>query len=68
MLNEVIKTNYEITPLTMAVLCKNEKGNIKTFVLEETQEYIVHSTPTKVIDHACKFFGSSLQGSRLMEG
>lgn len=63
MLNELIKLNYEVTPLTMAVLYKkNEQGNIKTSVLEETREYIVHSTPTKVIDHACKFFGSSLKG------
>ncbi|MBO1002956.1 competence protein ComK [Pseudogracilibacillus auburnensis] len=47
----------------MAVLCKkNDKGATKTFVLEETRDYIVHLTPTKVIDHACKFFGSSLKG------
>ncbi|MFD2130096.1 competence protein ComK [Pseudogracilibacillus auburnensis] len=63
MYNEFIKISYEITPLTMAVLCKkNDKGATKTFVLEETRDYIVHLTPTKVIDHACKFFGSSLKG------
>jgi|SRR5690625_3489356 len=57
------KINYEITPLTMAVLCKkNDKGGVNSYVLEETKEYFVHSAPTKVIDHACKFFGSSLKG------
>lgn len=54
--------NYEITPLTMAVLYKNENGTIRTYVLEETREYVVYQSPTKVIDNACKFFGSSLKG------
>lgn len=63
MLNELIKLDYEITPLTMAVLYnKSEDGMIKTFILEESREYIVHSSPTKIIDYACKFFGSSLKG------
>lgn len=54
---------YEITPLTMAVLCKeNQNGSTNTSILEETREYAVHFTPTKVIDEACRFFGSTLQG------
>lgn len=54
---------YEITPLTMAVLSKEDKnGSIITYVIEEYREYTVHFTPTKIIDHACRFFGSSLEG------
>lgn len=54
---------HEITPLTMAVLPENdETGALNTIVLEETGEYLVHNSPTKLIDQACKFFGSSLQG------
>ncbi len=55
--------DYEITPLTMAILSKeNQNGGMNTYVLEESKEYTVHFTPTKIIDHACRYFGSSLQG------
>lgn len=54
---------HEITPLTMAVLPENdETGALNTLVLEESGEYVVHQSPTKLIDLACKYFGSSLQG------
>lgn len=54
---------HEITPLTMAVLPENdETGAINSIVLEESGEYLVQSNPTKLIDLACKFFGSSLRG------
>lgn len=54
---------HEITPLTMAVLCeKNEKGEIHTVVLEELRDYYVNEKPTKIVDDACKYFGSSLKG------
>src|SRR5690625_1024754 len=63
MLNEYLITHHEITPLTMAILPNYKENNVKSsHVLEESREYIVHSTPTKVIDNACKFFGSSLKG------
>jgi len=63
MLNEHLFTHHEITPLTMAILPNYEENNAKSsHVLEESREYIVHSAPTKVIDNACKFFGSSLKG------
>lgn len=62
LLNEYV-TKYEVNPLTMAILPKeNENGVTNAYVLEETQEYIAHTTPTKMIDYACKFFGSSLRG------
>lgn len=55
--------DYEVTPLTMAILSKeNQNGGMNTYVLEESKEYTVHFTPTKIIDYACRYFGSSLQG------
>lgn len=57
------KKEYEISPLTMAILSiEREDGGISTHVLEESQEYIVPKTPTKLIDEACRFFGSTLEG------
>lgn len=55
--------NHELNPQTMAVLPKNdENGKMVSHVLEEDAEYYVELPPTKVIDEACKFFGSSLRG------
>ncbi len=63
MLNDVYFPSHEVTPLTMAVIAKHdENGNINTTVLEEQEEYFVQHSPSKVIDYACKFFGSSLRG------
>jgi len=64
MLNDYVITHHEINPQTMAILA-NHKENRRTnssHILEESREYIVHISPTKVIDNACKFFGSSLKG------
>lgn len=47
----------------MAVIPENdETGAVNSLVLEETGEYLVHFPPTKLIDKACKYFGSSLKG------
>lgn len=55
--------DYEVTPLTLAVLSReNKKGDSDTVVLEGKREYTVSTPPTKMIDIACKFFGSSLKG------
>ena len=63
MSNEDNVDNCEITPLTMAVLRKeNKDGTFNTFVMEEIREYVIKTTPTKVIDSACRFFGSTLEG------
>ncbi|HLR71299.1 MAG TPA: competence protein ComK [Pseudogracilibacillus sp.] len=63
MMENVMRITYEVTPLTMAVLSKKDKGGkTNTFILEEKRDYTVYTTPTKVIDEACKFFGSSLRG------
>ena len=63
MLNENEAHTYEITPLTMAIIAKrNENGMLYALVLEEAREYTVFISPTKMVDFACKFYGSSLQG------
>ena len=47
----------------MAILSLTEEdGTISTQILEESYDYIVKKTPTKLIDEACRYFGSSLQG------
>ncbi|WP_163971991.1 competence protein ComK [Oceanobacillus halotolerans] len=56
-------SSYEITPVTLAVIAHvDATGNHVSYVLEEEGDYYVSVSPTKIIDHACKFFGSSLRG------
>lgn len=63
MLNDFLYSTYEITPLTLAVIPrKNKNGTISAYILEETRDYIIDFPPKKVIDAACKYFGSSLKG------
>lgn len=63
MFERISKDDYEISPLTMAILSLTEDdGSISTHILEVSYDYIVKKTPTKLIDEACRFFGSSLQG------
>lgn len=53
----------EITPLTMAILPQfDERGNLLSNIITETGEHLVPITPIKVIQNACSFFASSLQG------
>jgi competence protein ComK len=53
----------EVTPTTMAIITQRDrKGNIASQVFEEETDYIVNRPPTKIIEQACKFFGSSLKG------
>lgn len=53
----------EVTPSTMAVIKQSDrKGSIASHVFEEDTDYIVNSSPTRIIEQACKFFGSSLKG------
>lgn len=60
---EYFYPSYEITPLTMAVMVhQDESGNVAARILDEQEEIIINQSPTKVIDYACKFFGSSLKG------
>lgn len=50
----------EITPGTMAVLSVPGSGNSR--ILEGKDELLVECNPSKLIDYACRFFGSSLKG------
>lgn len=63
MLNENNHDLYEISPFTMAVIPENdETGATNTVVLEESGIYHIPSPPTRLIDLACRYFGSSLKG------
>lgn len=63
LIDEFYSPLHEITPCTLAVVAeKGAKGIVHTVVLEEEAEYMVEQPPSKLIDHACKFFGSSLKG------
>lgn len=63
MIDNFYSSSHEVTPLTMAVIAQqNENGSTSTLVLEEHGEYSVPHPPSKIIDYACKFFGSSLRG------
>lgn len=54
--------HYEITPQTIAVIAQVEDGKTTSLILEEEAQYETFESPSKVIDQACKFFGSSLKG------
>ncbi|RLL45032.1 competence protein [Oceanobacillus piezotolerans] len=56
-------SNYEVNPLTMAIITKEDiSGNPITVVMEEEAEYVVDMSPRRMMEYACKFFGSSLKG------
>ncbi|HLR02776.1 MAG TPA: competence protein ComK [Virgibacillus sp.] len=62
MLNEY-HTSRELTPLTLGVIVQYDQyGNPNACILDEDNEYPVIDPPTKVIDEACSYFGSSLRG------
>ena len=63
MFNREVIYTYEINPLTMAVLSRdNLDGTFSTVILEEQNEYNAFVTPTKMVDQACKYYGASLRG------
>ena len=51
--------NYEINLKTMAVIPINKK---ETKIIEENNELIINNSAFKIIDHSCKYFGSSYEG------
>ncbi|WP_405103269.1 competence protein ComK [Oceanobacillus sp. FSL H7-0719] len=60
---QLFTSAHEITPLTMAIISsRDEGGKSISYILEEKIEYISNNSPSKLIDEACKFFGSSLKG------
>ena len=50
---------YEINSKTLALISLNE---LKTKVMEENNIYIVNQSVKEIINHSCKYFGSSYIG------
>ena len=53
--------NYEINEGTKAIISLGEN---KSKVLEDNYEYIINNSSYEIINHSCKYFGSSLEGRR----
>ena len=53
---------YEINDDTLAIIPFEED---KTRVIEKNDEYIINETPYGVMDHSCRYFGSSFDGRLL---
>ena len=51
--------NYEINSKTMAIVPISK--NI-TQVIEEEGEFFINKSPFEIVDHSCKYFGSSYEG------
>ena len=56
-----MKNEYEINKGTLAVISM-EDG--KTKILEDSQDYIIPCSSYDILDHSCKYFGSSYEGRR----
>ena len=52
---------YEINNGTLAILAS---GKGKSRIIEDSNNYIVDQSPFDVMDHSCKYFGSSYEGRR----
>ena len=53
---------YEINDSTLAIVPFDKDS---TKIIEKDDEYIVNETPYEVMEHSCKYFGSSLEGRML---
>ncbi|MDL4842788.1 competence protein ComK [Aquibacillus rhizosphaerae] len=64
----MLKLNYEVNPETLAIIAEEVDGQYVSMIMEngESEDYYVKQSPKKVMDHACKFFGSSLKGLKVM--
>lgn len=51
--------DYEINSSTLALI---PLGENESLVMEEEESYTVKQKSSDIIDHSCKFFGSSLKG------
>lgn len=51
--------NYEINSSTQALIPINYN---ECLVMEEEESYTIKKKSTEIIDHSCKFFGSSYKG------
>ncbi|WP_284139466.1 MULTISPECIES: competence protein ComK [unclassified Virgibacillus] len=63
MLDDLYTSSHEVTPVTLAIIAGEEANeNARAIILEEKKEYPVSIPPSRIIDQACKFYGSSLRG------
>lgn len=53
--------SYEINEGTLAIISE-DRGKSK--VLEDDNNYIINQKPYNIIDHSCKYFGSSYEGRK----
>ena len=51
--------DYEINRKTLAIIPIDKE---KSKIIEEKGDFIVNKAPIKIIDDACRFFGSSYEG------
>ena len=51
--------NYEINSDTLAII---PIDNYKSKIIEKNKTFIVDTTPMKIIENSCEYFGSSYQG------
>ena len=56
-----MKKEYEINEGTLAIISLNN-GNSK--VLEDDKDYVVSCNSVNILDHSCKYFGSSYKGRK----
>ncbi|KGX84798.1 competence protein ComK [Pontibacillus litoralis] len=55
-------SDFEVSPYTCALIAVEQDGYIVSLVIEDGEKFYVDSPPIKLMDQACKFFGSSLRG------
>lgn len=52
-------SNYEINQSTLAII---PLGYKKSKIIEENSVFEIEKTPTEIVNHSCKYFGSSFRG------
>lgn len=59
-----LRVSYEVSPVTLAILSEKIDGRHVSLILEsdETEDSHVGQSPLKIMDLACRFYGSSLKG------
>ncbi|GGF15827.1 competence transcription factor [Halobacillus andaensis] len=59
----VYKKEYEVNPRTMALVAGyDDQGQIITEIIESDQCFYLKDWPSKIVDHSCRYFASSLEG------
>lgn len=56
---EVFLVKYEINDETLAIISLDENSSK---IVEKSEEYVVNESVYSIMEHSCKYFGSSLSG------